>query len=69
MEVLFYTTHCPQCKVLAKKLEQKQINYTEVEDIAIMQSLGISSVPTLSIDGGDLLNFKESINWINSLEV
>ena len=69
MEVLFYTTHCPQCKVLAKKLEQKKINYTEIEDIATMQSLGLTAVPALSIDGGELLNFRESVKWIDSLEV
>lgn len=68
MEVLFYTTHCPQCKVLAKKLTDKKVTYTTIDNIETMLALGLKSAPALSIDGGAPLNFKESINWINSLE-
>lgn len=68
MEIIMYTTHCPQCNILAKKLQQKKISYTEVEDIETMAKLGISAVPALSIDGATPLNFKEAVNWINSME-
>lgn len=69
MEVIMYSTHCPQCKVLAKKLEQKNIPFTEVDDIELMRSLGIMSAPMLSIDGGAPINFKDSINWVKTVEV
>ena len=64
-----YTTHCPQCNILAKKLAQKNILYKEVDDIEEIRKLDITVVPMLSIDGAAPINFKESVNWINSLEV
>ena len=69
MEVIMYTTHCPQCNILAKKLAQKNILYKEVDDIEEIRKLDITVVPMLSIDGAAPINFKESVNWINSLEV
>ena len=68
MKVVMYTTHCPQCFVLAKKLDQKNISYTEIDDIDEMRKLGISAIPMLSVDDGDLMSFKDAVNWINSLE-
>ena len=69
MEIIMYTTHCPQCKILAKKLDQKGISYTEEEDTQKMVELGISAVPMLSVDGGTPMNFKQAVEWVNSLEV
>lgn len=67
MEVIFYTTHCPQCGILAKKLEQKNIQYTTVDDVEVMKELGITSVPVLSV-GGVLMNFRNAVDFVNSLE-
>lgn len=67
MEVIFYTTHCPQCNILAKKLEQKNIQYTTVDDVETMKELGITSVPVLSL-GGVLMNFRNAVDFVNSLE-
>ena len=69
MKIIMYTTHCPQCNVLAKKMTQKNIQYIEIDDIEVMRNLGIMTVPMLSIDNGAPMNFKDSINWVNSLEV
>lgn len=69
MKIVMYTTHCPQCNVLAKKMTQKNIQYIEIDDIEVMRNLGIMTAPMLSIDDGAPMNFKDSINWINSLEV
>lgn len=67
MEVIFYTTHCPQCSILAKKLEQRNIQYTTVDDVETMKELGITSVPVLSV-GGVLMNFRNAVDFVNSLE-
>ena len=67
MEVIFYTTHCPQCSILAKKLEQRNIQYTTVDDVETMKELGITSVPVLSV-GGVLMNFRNAVDLVNSLE-
>ena len=69
MKVIMYTTHCPQCEVLSKKLNQKSISYIEVEDREIMAQMGITTVPALSINGAPPMTFKQAIDWINSLEV
>lgn len=63
--VIMYTTHCPQCKVLEKMLDDKKIEYTQIADINTMKSKGIQSVPYLEIDGV-LKNFKESMEWIRN---
>lgn len=62
-----YTTHCPQCKVLEKMLNDKKIKYTQITDINIMKSKGIQSVPYLEVEG-ELKNFKESMEWIRNAD-
>lgn len=70
ISITIYTTHCPRCEVLKKKLEQKGITwYNEIDSIEIMNDLGIKSVPMMSINDGELMNFEEAIKWINSVEV
>ena len=63
--VIMYTTHCPQCKVLEKMLNDKKIEYIQITDIDTMKSKGIQSVPYLEVDG-ELKNFKESMEWIRN---
>lgn len=65
--ITLYTTHCPRCKVLATKLDQKNIEYVENEDTDYMESIGIMSVPMLEVDG-QLLDFVTANNWINNKE-
>ena len=67
MKVTLYTTHCPRCTVLESKLKAKGIEYEEVTDVSTMLSLGISTVPRLSVEDQPLKDFKEAIDWVNSL--
>lgn len=70
ISITIYTTHCPRCEVLKKKLEQKGITwYNEIDSMEIMNNLGIKSVPMMSINNGELMNFEEAIKWVNSMEV
>lgn len=64
MAITFYTTNCPKCKVLKKKLDMKGLRYNMVSDIEVMQNMGIRSAPTLMING-ELMNFMEAIKWVN----
>ena len=48
MSVVLYSTHCPRCNVLEKKLQQKNISYEEVNDVDIMEEKGYLSVPNSS---------------------
>lgn len=64
MKVILYTTHCPKCSVLEKKLAAKNISYTEVTDIDVMTKKGFYAVPILEVDG-TIMDFKEANTWVN----
>ena len=66
MNVVLFSTHCPRCNVLEKKLQQKKIDYKEINDTAIMEQKGYLSVPVLEVNGKSM-NFKEAFNYVNSL--
>jgi glutaredoxin-related protein len=61
---ILYTTHCPACKVLTKKLISANIDFEECTDNEIMNRLKIDAVPVLEVDG-KLLSLKQAVEWIN----
>lgn len=63
MKPILYTTHCPKCSVLEKKLKQAGVNYEICEDIETMQNKNIDTAPALEING-QLLNFIEAVKWV-----
>ena len=63
-----YTIHCPKCRVLETKLKQKNIEYEEISDEKKLLELGLSDMPMLELDSGELLTFLEANNYINSLK-
>lgn len=65
LTVTLYSTHCPKCNVLEKKLKQKNISYEEVNDIEIMKDKGYLSVPILEVDDVSM-DFKIASDWINN---
>lgn len=67
MDIVLYSTGCPRCSVLKKKLSEKKIAYEECSDVDIMESMGIETVPVLSVDG-ELKDFISANNWINEHE-
>lgn len=40
-KVILYTTHCPRCKVLADKLNEKHVTYEEFTDKQKMLEMGM----------------------------
>ena len=66
MQVVLYTTYCPKCKVLEKKLLQKNIVYEEVTNVDVMTEKGFMSVPVLEVDG-KVMDFKAASDWINTI--
>ena len=64
MITLYTTPTCPRCKILKTKLAQKGIQYEECMDEEKMQSMGILSVPVMSVDG-QLLEFSEAVKYVN----
>lgn len=62
--IILYSTGCPRCDVMKDKLDTKAISYSVNNSVDEMTKLGISEVPVLSIDG-QLLKFKEAVEWVN----
>lgn len=63
--ITLYSTGCPKCNVLKTKLKAKGLEFNEVNNVEEMQSLGISQVPMLRVDDGDLMTFVQANSWIN----
>ena len=66
MDVKFYTTHCPKCKILEEKLNAKRVKYTMITDEKIMIDKGFKSAPNLEVDG-KIMNYLESIKFLNKM--
>ena len=63
-QIIMYSTGCPQCLVLKKKLENSGIAFTEVTDKERMIELGFNKVPVLEVDG-KRMEFVEAVKWVN----
>lgn len=59
-KITLYTTHCPKCSVLEKKLIEKGIQYEVNDNVKDMLALKIVEAPKLSV----LMDFTEALNWI-----
>ena len=63
--IVFFTTGCPKCAVLKKKLDQAHIVYVEEHDMEQMLAAGMKSAPGLMV-GSDLLNFGDAVRWVQA---
>jgi len=66
--IVYSLPTCGQCKVLKKKLENKNISFTVVENIEKMLELGIQGVPVLQLDDGTKLIQIDAIKWVDAQE-
>lgn len=62
--IVLYSTGCPKCGILERKLNEKNISFTKCIDVDEMLALGIMSVPVLSVDG-DMMDFSKAVQWVN----
>lgn len=56
MDITVYSMpHCNQCKMLKRKLDEREINFLDVEDenkvVELGQQYNIMSAPVVEIDG------------------
>lgn len=65
--IILYTTHCPKCEVLEKKLKQKNLTYQTCTDVNLMEDKQILFTPVLEVNG-NLLSFSDAVQYINSKE-
>lgn len=66
MKLVLYTTFCPKCKVLEKKLAEKNLVYEAVTDVDVMSEKGFQAVPMLEVDG-KVMDFSKAAEWVNKL--
>lgn len=66
MNVILYTTNCPKCVILEKKLKDKHIAFKIIDDINVMTEKGFMSAPMLEVDN-KIMNFMEANTWINNI--
>lgn len=68
-KIILYSTNCPKCRVIAKKLEQKNIDFTEIDCkadttyIEVLSGKGFKSMPVLQV-GEKYLDFMQANKWI-----
>lgn len=67
MKIILYSTDCPKCHVLEKKLESKGIKFNIEKDINVMEEKGFMSAPMLEIDG-EIKDFNDAVVWVNEQE-
>ena len=64
--ILYKSTTCPQCKIAKMMLEKAGIPFTEEMDIAVMESRGVKSIPTLEVDGEHINKITNINKWIKA---
>lgn len=63
--ITLYSTNCPQCQILEKKLDLAHIQYIIDENIETMQAKGFTSAPMLEVDNVTM-NFSEAVRWLKN---
>lgn len=66
MKIILYSTHCPKCNVLKRKLSELNIDFDTCTDSDEMIKKGFMSAPMLEVDGV-IHDFKSAINWIKEM--
>lgn len=64
MNVTLYSTGCPKCNVLEKKLQIAGIDFN-IEGAETMIEKGFESAPILDVDG-EYMTFMEALKWIDT---
>ena len=64
--VVLYTTGCPKCRVLSKKLDGKNVEYEVCDSVDEMLKLGLTEAPALGVDD-KILNYHDAVEWVNNL--
>ncbi len=75
MDIILYSTNCPKCNILEKKLDQKNLKYKKVTDFNIQSMIdrGFSTAPILYVvydnskTDGFYYDFKDAVNFINNI--
>lgn len=62
-----YTTGCPKCVMLKRKLDAIGAKYDVCNDEDKMIQMGMMSAPMLEVDGS-MMDFNAAIKYLNTLK-
>lgn len=62
-KIVMYSSGCPRCKTLKKKLDDAGVQYETFTDIQKMIDMGFTDVPVLEVDG-QRMQFADAIKWV-----
>lgn len=63
MKIVLYTTGCPRCSILEKKLTAAAIEFETNSDTKVMAKKGYFYLPILEVDG-EAMEFGDAVKWI-----
>ena len=63
--ITLYSTGCPKCKVLEKKMHNDGIEFDISDNIDELIEKGFMSAPILKVDD-NYFEFKEAIDWLKN---
>jgi len=66
MEATLFSTGCPRCNVLKKKLDDAGVDYKVENDPDKMIELGFRTAPVLGV-GEEYYDFSEAMAWLRSM--
>lgn len=65
MTVLYTTKTCPKCAIVKAKMDAKNIEYTLINDEAVLEEKGYDLLPVLEVNDVVLQSMLDINDWIN----
>lgn len=69
--ITLYSTDCSKCKILEKKLNERDVYFTKVsgnEAVEEIKKAGFLEAPVMKIND-KYLPFKDAVDWVNSIPI
>lgn len=63
--ITLFSTGCPRCNVLHKKLDATNIDYSVSNDINEVMEQGFTSAPILKVND-NYMDFGQAVKWVNN---
>lgn len=68
--IVLYTIDCPKCKVLEKKMNNLNLDFSTIKDkdeiLKIVEKTGITTAPILEVDG-QFYSFSDAVKIIENI--
>jgi hypothetical protein len=67
-EIVLYTTDCPKCRILERKMKDKGLTFKFEHNMNPIVERGFIFAPVLQV-GDKFMEFGEAVKWVNESEV